>query len=256
MDDKIGLVLSGGGMRGVAHVGVIQVLEEQGLNISHIAGASAGAIVGALYAEGHSPKEMLEFFRSTSIFKLSNYAFNKPGVIDTDNFISVFKEYFKSDTFESLEKQLFIVATDIENAKSQVFHSGPLIRTILASSAFPMIFSPVTIDDVLYADGGIMNNFPIEPLEDICDKIIDIYVNPINPLKKTDLKTTLSIMERAYHLSIGASSLKKFKAFDILIAPEELSQYETFNVNHIDDIYKIGYEAAKKRLPDIEKLLN
>lgn len=256
MNNQIGLVLSGGGVRGVAHAGVIQVLEEEGIQITHIAGASAGSIVGALYAAGHSPKEILQFFLHTQLFKLSNYAFKKPGVLDTDKFISIFKQYFKSDTFELLEKKLYIVATDIENAKSHVFHSGPLIKAILASSAFPMLFSPVTIDGVLYADGGIMNNFPLEPLKDICDKMIGIYVNPISPLKKSDLSSTFSIMERAYHLSVGASSLKKFDAFDLLIIPKALGKYDTFNVSNVEEIYKIGYDAARQQLPAIAKFLS
>lgn len=255
MERKIGLVLSGGGVRGVAHIGILQVLEELGINITHVAGVSAGSIVGALFAAGHPAKDILQFFKNTSIFKISNYAIFKPGIINTGKLIQVFNKYLEEDSFESLQKELYIIATDLEHAKSKVFHSGPLVKTILASSAFPMVFSPVTIDDVLYADGGIMNNFPIEPLEGICDRIIGVYVNPIKNLKKEDITSSFSVLERSYHLSIGASCIQKFDRFDILISPNELSQYDTFGVSHIDEIYKIGYEAALKQKDTLEKLL-
>ncbi|MEQ8362886.1 MAG: patatin-like phospholipase family protein [Cyclobacteriaceae bacterium] len=256
MSSKIGLVLSGGGARGVAHIGTLQVLEDMGINVTHVAGVSAGSIVGALFSAGHPAKEILQFFKKTSIFKISNYAIFKPGIIDTGKLIQVFNEYLDEDSFESLQKEMYIIATDLVHAKSKVFHSGPLVNTILASSAFPMVFSPVTIDDILYADGGIMNNFPIEPLEGICDKIIGVYVNPIKDLKKNDFTSSLSILERSYQLSVGASCIQKFDRFDILISPKELSKYDTFSVSRIDEIYKIGYEAALKQKDELEKLLS
>ena len=255
MGKKIGLVLSGGGVRGAAHIGVMQVLGEEGIEITHVSGARAGSIVGSLYAAGHPAKDILEFFKKASIFKISNYAIFKPGIIDTGKLINVFGKYIENDDFESLEKKLYITATDLENAKTKIFESGPIIKAILASSAFPMVFSPVTIDDVMYADGGIMNNFPIEPLEGVCDKIIGVYVNPINSATKEELDSTLSVLERSYHLSIGASSVRKFEKFDVVISPEALSEYDTFSVKHIDKIYDIGYEAAKKRISDFKKIM-
>lgn len=254
-DKKIGLVLSGGGVRGVAHIGTLQVLEEMGINVTHVSGVSAGSIVGALHAAGHPAKDILQFFKNTSIFKISNYAIFKPGIIDTGKLIQVFNKYLDDDTFESLQKELYVTATDLEHAQSKVFHSGQLIKTILASSAFPMVFSPVEIDDVLYADGGIMNNFPIEPLSGVCDKIIGVYVNPIVHLKKEAMNSSLAILERSYHLSIAASSLQKFDKLDVLVSPKGLSKYDTFSVSKIDEIYNIGYEAALSQKDEFEKLL-
>lgn len=256
MSKKIGLVLSGGGVRGAAHIGVMQVLEEEGIDITHVAGASAGSIVGALYAAGHPPQDILEFYKKAAIFKISNYALFKPGIIDTDKLISVFNKYIEEDTYESLKRTLFIIATDLEQGRSKIFDSGPLIKTILASSAFPMVFAPVTIDDVLYADGGIINNFPVEPLEELCDHLIGVYVNPVNPIKKESLDSALSVLERSYQLSINASSVKKFDKLDVMICPEALSEFDTFNTEPIDEIYEIGYEAAKKCIPDFKKLVN
>lgn len=255
MSKKIGLVLSGGGVRGAAHIGVMQVLEEEGIHITHISGASAGSIVGSLYAAGHPPKDILSFFKASEIFKIRNYALFKPGIIDTGKLMKLFEKYFEEDSFEKLEKKLFIVATDLEKGKSKVFDSGTLIKTILASAAFPMVFSPVTIDDVLFADGGIMNNFPIEPLEGTCDKIIGVYVNPVNPTNKESIDSAIAVLERSYHLSINASSVSKFERFDVLVCPEALSKFDTFDVKQIEKIYEIGYEAARKKIKEFDNLL-
>src|SRR5690606_12969203 len=165
---KYGLCLSGGGVRGLAHVGVIQAMQERGMEASVVSGTSAGAIVGALYAQGMTPDEMLDFFYHTEIFRWSNYTWFKPGLIDTDKFYGIFKKHMPEDDFESLSKELFVVTTDILHGKPRVFSEGPLIKPVLASAAFPVVLSPVEIEGVLYSDGGIVNNFPIELIRDKC----------------------------------------------------------------------------------------
>ena len=108
-----GLVLSGGGIRGVAHIGVIKALEEHGIYATHISGTSAGAIVGALYAGGVKWEDILEFFKVIPIFHANRFARKKPGFLDTEKFYDEFKKFFPQDSFESLPKELFITATDI-----------------------------------------------------------------------------------------------------------------------------------------------
>jgi NTE family protein len=249
-----GLVLSGGGIRGLAHAGVIKALEEEGIYPTHIAGASAGAIVGAFYAAGYSGEDILAFFHETSIFSVNKYAYKKPGLIDTNKFYEIFKEYFPEDNFKSLKKKLFISTTDILAGKSKFFHEGPLIHTILASAAFPVVLSPMKINDVLYADGGITNNFPVEPLLVHCDKIIGIYVNPLKKVNAEELESSWDVMDRAFKIGMANTSIQKFGQCDLVIAPEKLSAFGTFSMNHLDDAYEIGYEAAKKQLADIRRL--
>lgn len=160
-----GLVLSGGGMRGAAHIGAIKALEEHGIVPTHIAGTSAGAVVGALYAYGHSCEDMLTFLKGINILDIKKYALNKPGLIDAEKFYPGFKTYLKHDDFGFLKKQLTITATNILNGKLEVFRTGELIRPILASAAIPGIFAPVKINDSYYVDGGTLNNFPVLPIK-------------------------------------------------------------------------------------------
>jgi len=249
-----GLVLSGGGVRGLAHVGVIKALEEEGIYPSFISGASAGAIVGAFYAAGYSVEDILDFFHKTSIFSIDKYAYGKPGFFDTDKFYQIFKAYFPKDNFKYLKKTLYVSATDILTGRTKFFHEGPLIHAVLASAAFPVVLSPMMIDEVLYADGGITNNFPVEPLLAHCDKIIGVYVNPLDRIEAEELTSSRHVMARAFKIAMANMSIQKFVQCDLVIAPEKLKDFGTFSMSHLDDAYQVGYEAAMEQLDDIREL--
>ena len=245
---KVGLTMSGGGVRGLAHVGVIRALEERDMEPTVLSGASAGSIVGALYAYGYTPDEIYDIFENTEIFRWGNYTWLKPGLIDTDKFYKIFKEWLPEDNFEALKKELYIVATDIVNGKPKIFSEGPLIKPVLASAAFPVVLSPVEIDGTLYADGGIVNNFPVELIRDKCETLVGVYVNHPKKLTPEDLDSTLEILERAYKLNIAHQSLKKLDTVDIAITPEKLSDYNTFDTRNLKKIHDRGYKEACKVL--------
>ncbi|MFT4646017.1 MAG: NTE family protein [Planctomycetota bacterium] len=247
---KIGLALSGGGARGIAQIGAIKALEEFNIFPTHISGTSAGAAIGALYASGASCAEMLQFFKSTSLFTRTKFAYNKPGFINTDKFYNDFKAKFPIDNFNALKKPLFITATNIVKGTLEYFNKGELITPILASASFPGVFTPVKMNDNYYIDGGTLNNFPIEPLKEVCDKIIGIYVNPLKDIVPSDLRHSYSVMDRAFEINTSSLSLMKFSQCDLLISPAELNKYGTFSVKDLDTIYDIGYQYTKKVLTD------
>lgn len=252
--EPIGLVLSGGGVRGMAHIGVIKVMEELGISADYVSGTSAGALVGVFYAAGYSADEMLDFFINTPVFKLQNYAYKKPGLVDLEKLIPAFLKYFPDNKFETLKKKFFVTATDLLRPQGVIFSEGKLIERVLASSAIPLVFSPITMDGSLFADGGISNNFPIEPIQSHCKKIIGIHVNPILEMKENHLKSSLSVLERAYHIGLALPSYPKFKQCDIFIGPHDLSQFKGLDMKHIQDIYQIGYDTAKGMIPQFEQL--
>lgn len=247
---KIGLALSGGGIRGAAHIGAIQAFEEFEISIELIAGTSAGAVVGALYSQGYDYKEMLDFFKQIQFFDFKKFARNKPGFLDSEKYYKLFIEYFPEDNFSSLNKHLVITATDILNGNLRTFKEGELIKPLLASASYPGVFSPIKIDDSYYIDGGALNNFPVEFLKDDCDKIIGVYVNPFKKVKITDLKHFHNVMERAFKLKSLKEDLLKFEMCDLVICPEELSKYGTFDKKYIDEIYNIGYKNTVKRIKE------
>ena len=245
---KTGLVLSGGGVRGMAHIGAIQALEEQGIFPEVISGSSAGAVVGALYSHGYSPAEMKRFFAETPLFHISRFAFGKPGFIDTDKFFKDFVKYFRVDDFNNLKKRLYVTTVDMLKGEKRIFSEGQLIRPLLASSAFPGLFSPVCIDEVLYADGGILDNFPIDPIATKVDRLVGSYVSPLDAIQAESLKYSVNVLERAIRINYSKRSRRKFDACDILFQPAKLGDYGLFDVNKLDDIYQIGYESAREEL--------
>ncbi len=245
---NIGLVLSGGGSRGVAHIGAIKALEEHGIYPTHVSGSSAGAIVGALYTYGYHWEHILEFFRSIQILNIKKYAIGKPGFIDAEKFYPEFNRYLKEDHFSALKKPLAITATNILSAKLEVFTDGELIKPILASAAIPGVFAPVKIKDSYYVDGGVLNNFPVESLRSKCDILIGSYVNGIEDITIEDLKHSHNVIERAFRLKSVKEDYIKFRDCDLVISPKALSKYATFDKKHIDDIFKIGYNATKEAL--------
>jgi NTE family protein len=247
----VGIVLSGGGSRGMAHIGVLRALGERGIYPDRVAGTSVGAVVGALYAAGHSPGAMIDFFHRRSPFRLANVSLSKPGIIDTEKVVANFQSHFPENSFEALDKALSLVATDIVNAEQVVFDSGPLIPAILASSSLPMVFTPTEIEDRWFADGGIVNNFPVELLGGHCDVVLGVYASPLRPVERSDLTNAINVLQRSLEVGMYQSSRIKFDRCDVIICPPELRQYGTFDTRHLDEIEAIGYAAAQDQMDAI-----
>jgi NTE family protein len=246
---SIGLVLSGGGSKGLAHAGVIKFLEEQKIKPSQVAGTSAGSIVGALYAWGKTPEEILEFFKSIYLFHWKHLTFKKAGLIDSESFRVYFESIFKDATLGDMKIPVQITATDMVRGKLKIFGpSTKIVDAILASSAFPGILSPYEIDGNIYSDGGILNHFPTDVLQGQCETIIGIYVSPIQKIEAKDLRSIKAVTTRAFDILSANSNIHKFNMCDWVIEPKDLCLYSTFETSKIkmDQVFNIGYQAAKK----------
>ena len=250
-----GFALSGGGTKGLAHAGAIKFLEEQNIKPSQIAGSSAGAIVAALYAWGKTPEEILAFFKSIYFFHWKHFTLKKAGIIDSESFKKYFEEIFKDAKINDLKIPIHITATDMVKGKLKIFNDDTkIVDAILASSAVPGVISPYEINGVLYSDGGILNHFPTDILQGRCDNIIGVYVSPIQKIEAKDLKSIKAVTSRAFELLAANSNLQKFNNCDIIIEPEELTSFNTFETNKskMDKIFEIGYQAAKKSFETLE----
>ena len=245
---KIGLVLSGGGVRGMAHIGVIKAMQEFGLEAQLVAGSSVGALVGALYANGTPIMDMLRFFKETPLFKYNFLSIGKPGLLDTDRYEAIFKAYFPHNTFEGLKKELYVVATNLEKGEELFIHKGELIKPLLASAALPPVFSPVSYNGSLFADGGIMNNFPLEPIRDKVDFVIGSNVSIVSELNKKNLTNSLQLTGRVTGLMIYAINREKIKKCDLVIESKSLEHIGILDRKGIEKAYAIGYESACKQL--------
>ncbi len=253
---KRGLVLSGGGHRAAAHVGVLKAMGEYGIFPDIISGTGAGALVGALYAANHSPDDILAAFKKVGVFNFARHDQNFQDVIDTDFFCNLLKEYLPDDSFEALHKRLFVTTTDLLHGCIKVFEEGPLIQVLLASISFPGLFKPVKMNDTLYIDGCILDNFPVDPIQEKCDVLYGVYVSPITQLTYTDFQHTYNVLDRAFQLPMNQITMNKFPLCDVLIYPHELGNHSLFDAKHLDDIFHIGYENTLQQLKKRKAQIN
>ena len=174
MKYKLGLALSGGGARGFAHLGVFKFLEDCGMKPDIISGTSAGALMGALYADGYSVEEIKGLFSGREFSDFAQLQIPKSGVFDSQRFRSFLRRHLRAKAIEDLKIPMAIVATDLDNGESRTFRSGPLVDVITASCSIPIIFSPVVINGVHYVDGGLFRNFPVSVIREECERVIGV----------------------------------------------------------------------------------
>jgi NTE family protein len=244
---NIGLVLSGGGAKGIAHLGVLKYLLEQEIKPSLIAGTSSGAMVGSLFCSGLTVDDILQFFIDIKPFSWK-FARASAGFIDPSKLYPEFLKYIPSDYFQQLEPELRVVATNMLSGKEQIFRDGSVINAVLASASYPLVFSPMIINEQVYSDGGIVNHFPVSVIEDECDKLIGVYVSPIRQVKAEELTNIKDVVLRAFTLQGSVDELDKLAQCDVQIYPEDLLNYNTFATDEksLREIFEIGYQTAKE----------
>ncbi len=250
---RVGIALSGGGMRGFAHLGVLKALNEWGIPIAAISGTSAGAIVGALYAAGHNPEQIAQWFASKGLLRLVRPAFHKTGLLHLNKAKPWLAQYFTHDHFDALQIPLAVAATDVVAGKTTYFKEGPLVQALLASSALPVLFKPVAIGQSWYADGGILNNLPVEPLLSQTDFIIAVNTNPVLPNHKP--RSLRAMVEKSLLLTVNNASYGKAPLCDVFLEPPQLANYRVFDAKNANTMFNIGYEFALANKPLFGPLL-
>ena len=247
-DYPTGLVLSGGAVRGFAHIGILQALNEHHIFPDIISSVSAGSIVSSFYADGYSPGEIRSLFRSKRIFEIIHIASPKQSLFDIRRLKKILDEHLRAKFMQDLQIPLFIAATNYNTGKPEYFHEGRLSERVIASSSIPVLFKPQKIGESYYVDGGITDNFPIEPLEGKCDHMIGAHVNPLGP--DDEPQGLMNIALRSFHLSIASAIEDKKKKMDLFIEPMALESFRLFDMKASDEIYEIGYTFASKLLKD------
>lgn len=240
---NVGLVLSGGGTRGIAHLGLLKVFDEIGLKPSVISGSSSGAIIGALYASGYTPDEILEIIKQIKLLKILRPALRKTGLLKMDVTETLYHQFITKNSFEELSIPLIVTATDLQLGATEYFSTGELIRPLMASSSVPVLFDPVRIGGRCYVDGGLLNNFPVEILRDKCEKIIGFHCNPVD--EKFEMSSIKSMIERTFLLTINANAKTQRDFCDLVVEPPALKKHKVFSLNKADEIFGIGYKHGK-----------
>jgi len=250
---KIGIALSGGGIKGLCHAGVLKALEEQGIKPDIISGVSAGAVVGALYADGYSPDEIAKLFEDISFRRMTKLRIPDGGLFRIDAFENFIFKNMRAKTFEELNIPLRIVATNLDKGQSVVFSKGNLIDPIVASCSVPVLFTPKKINGIHYVDGGVLKNFPVSTISDDCDKVIGINASP---LVADEYKLSLmNVASRTYHFMFKANILHDKELCDLLIEPVDMGNYDTFEVDKGREIFELGYQSTKQLLESKMKIV-
>ena len=283
---KVGLVLSGGGAKGFAHIGVLKVLEEAGLKIDYIGGTSMGAVVGGLYASGYNAGQIDSIFKSTNFDKLindfiprssknfyekrndelyalvlpfNNFKIGIPQALSKGmynfNLLSKLTRHVKHvSDFNELKIPFLCIATDIESGKEVVVHKGNLARAMIASSAFPSLFSPVEIEGRLLVDGGVTNNYPIDEVRKLGADII-IGVDVQDGLRdRNSLKDATKILVQITNLHSIEKMKESIAKTDIYIKPD-ITDYGVVSFDKGKEIILRGEEATFAVYEKIEALV-
>jgi NTE family protein len=282
---KIGLVLSGGGAKGFAHIGVLKALEKAGVKIDYIGGTSMGAVVGGLYASGYNATQIDSIFYNTNFDELLQdyiprssksfyekrndemYALSLPfhklkigipialskGMYNYNLLSKLTHKVRNIKDFNKLPIPFLCVATDIEKGEPVVLQSGYLAQAMLASSAFPSLFSPVEINGKLLVDGGVVNNYPAEEVRKMGADII-IGVDVQDDLKdRKSLNDATRILVQITNLDMIKKMKEKINLTDIYIKPD-ISNYGVISFDEGQEIIKKGEAAAMAQIEAIKKL--
>ena len=243
---KFGIALSGGGARGIAHIGVLDALEKYGIKPQIISGTSMGAIVGVFYAAGYSPQTILEIVASRKFHKLINWHMPFSGLVDMDKVLEIMTEMIQPGDFSALKMPFYCAVTNLNSGMMEVKSEGKLFQWVLASASIPVVFEPQIIDGETYVDGGLLNNLPAEAIRDQCQTLIGVHVNHNGPEK--DMKGLMTIAERCFRLGIAQNVEHSKEICDFMIEPPATREFSTFNFNKAEEIYQVGFEETEKRI--------
>ncbi len=241
----VGLVLSGGGARGIMHIGVLKALDEQGINVKAISGVSSGGVVAAFYANGYTPDEIFTFFKNLGFFDFFKPAFSLKGLLNINGLSKKLSNYLP-ETFDQLKIPISITATNIVKAEAKVFKEGKLIPALLASSAIPFIFKPVEIDGESYLDGGILDNMAMNDLKELHGFVIGAHCNFPNQDRK--IGSVKSIMEQTFNLLVHQNTIAVKANCSLVIDPKAMQRFTSFQIKAAEEIFMIGYEETLKEL--------
>ncbi len=256
---KLGLCLSGGAALGIAHIGVLQALNDNKIYPDVISGTSMGSIVGAIYAAGYTPAQMLQMIKNDRLYKLSKImnfqpAFWKSGLSDHSSIENLLIEMIPNNSFEKLDKPLYVCVANLTNGEWEIKSEGEeLHKWISASASVPGIFNPIKDKKMIYVDGGVLNNMPAQPLKEVCDVVIGSDVLPFRHMKK-QLRSR-DVLLQSIRMSLHNNSAEGRELCDFLIEPTAIEKFNEFDFEDYQSIYQHGYRAAVRYIAENPEIL-
>lgn len=251
-DQKIALVLGGGAAWGIAHIGVIDILVKEGLEFDIITGTSAGSIIGAFHADGYTVEQLIEEISTVGFTDFLFPSFDGLGFFSLDRMEEYFSEKLSVENIEDLPVDFAVSTTNIDNGKPEVFSEGPLAKLVTASSAVPVMFGPVEYKGYWLADGGLVNNLPVDAARELgADIIIAVDVGDNFRFTRRP-QGRIEYGNRVFNIMRQASYSPE--GVDLLIAPD-LNNFSGTDFDNYLELIEAGKLAAVDMLPEIRELL-
>ena len=250
----IGLALGGGFARGIAHIGVLKVLEEENIPIRYIAGTSVGALIGAAYCSGISAAELEQVAAKVRFKHIASWTLSRYGFASNQRMIGFLNQLLKVKTFEELRIPLAVTATDFSTGEGVVFHSGPLVDPVRASCSYPGMFLPVKIRGRLLIDGMLSHTVPTRPLRQMgADRVLAVHLKG----KWTDgegPRHLFDVIGQCFAIAQEMNSSQWKQAADLVIEPD-VNGYKYDAFEHSAALVRAGEIATRAALPEIRKWL-
>ena len=255
MRPRIGLALGGGFARGIAHVGVLRVLEQYKVPISVIGGVSSGAIVAAAFASGSSADEIEQVALSMKFRDIARWTLNLMGLAGNDRMITFLTRLLKANTFEAMRTPLAIVATDLNTGQPVTFHDkGSVVMPIRASCAYPGLFLPIQYQGRLLVDGFVSMEVPAEPLLQLgADRVISVAIpNQDGP---GDYGSMLSVVSRCFQIMSGRTQNSWRRYSNVVISPP-VADVSWDSFASAKQVIRLGEQSARAAMPAIDRWLS
>ena len=251
---SIGIALGGGFARGMAHIGVLKVLEEEGIPVHMIAGTSVGAIMGAAYCSGLTIAELEEIAHKVRFTTFARWTLSRYGFASTDRMVSFLKGILKVQTFEELRIPLAVTATDFRTGGGAVFSSGPIIDPVRASCAYPGMFLPVEIDGRCLVDGMLSYPVPSRPLREMgADRVLAVHLKG-QWSKSCAPRHFFDVIGQSFAIAQDMMSALWRSAADIVIEPD-VAGFDYDDFKRAGELIRVGELAMRRALPEVRKWL-
>jgi NTE family protein len=249
---KIGIALGGGFARGLAHIGVLKVLEEEGIPVDFIAGTSVGSVIGAAYASGICAKELEEVASLVRFKDFSRWTFSRFGFFSNDKMSVFLRKVLRCKTFEELRIPLAIAATDIITGEAAVFTKGDLVDPVRASCAYPGMFQPVKVDGRLMVDGLLAHAVPAMPLRDMgAERVISVYLSA-HWVKPGGPRHVFDVIGQCFSIAQDRMCGPWKAASDVILEPE-IGEFAYDDFVRAKDLIRCGEVAARAAMPKIRE---
>jgi NTE family protein len=249
---KLGIALGGGFARGLAHVGVLRVLQEEGIPIDFVAGTSVGSIIGASYCSGVSAREMQEIASIVRFKDFARWSLNKLGFCTNNRMNNFLCKIVKCKTFEELHTPLAVAATDFTTGEGVVFRTGPIVEAVRASCAYPGMFQPVKVNGRLLVDGMLSHAVPTTPLREMgADRVLAVYLSA-HWVNLNGPRHVFDVIGQCFSIAQAKMSGIWKRDADLVIEPNvDGFTYDGFE--RATDLIRAGENSIREVLPAIQQ---